>query len=824
MFNLPHDVAAMIAALRFTEADVGQLTELSSTDWANVLTRHEFVRLTIPLRQRRSEQMPLWVRSRVDAYLVDNLARLERIKASYVAISDALSEAGAEHIVVKGFAQWPGFSDHPCFHLQSDIDLYCPSDSILKARDAIVALGYEPSKDTREVSVDHLPALARRTGWRWAGNHFDPQMPASIELHHTFWNRQALGLGVEIDRDFWGRRVSRTFDDLTFPALALPDNVGYSALQILRDGFIDAISPAKLYQLARFLHLHRDDETFWKLWYDLHPKQLRQMEAIAFLAARLVFKCSLAEPAEREVRELPAPVEKWFDCFSERIFDHRLQRPKIGIWLQLALIESTAERRAVALKYFSPYRPVSFKAFADRETTAPKPECAQRPAETRRKYLQHIRKQVAARAKAAVPTAWLGARYWWSKKKLNRGYWTFYSAGLLYDFGMFIFYLLYNLYLIERGFATGFLGAVVSAGALGSVVGTLLSGMLCDRLGLRKSMLICFPLVAGVCVLRSIVSAPSALIGLAFLGAIAATLWAVGLCPAVAQMTNEDNRAFGFSVILSSGIAVGIVGGFAGGHLPRWLAAVHASTQRQSEQAALLIGCALILLASWPMSRVRLEPIPKRQRTLYPRNPFLWRFLPAVAVWSLVTGSFSPFFNAYFSQRLHMSVERIGAMYSLSQFSQVLAVLAAPLLFRRIGLVKGVMFTQIAAGISLVSLAVAPSGIWTTVFYTMFSAFEWMNEPGIFTLLMSRVKAEERTGASALMFLVISLSQAAAAALAGAGFTRFGYPVVMFGTAGIALIAAILFGQLLGKSERFAMPGDVALQHAGTISFSKTGD
>jgi len=821
MFDLPHDVAATISALRFAESDAGQLTELTSPDWANLLTRHEFVRLTIPLRQSCSEEMPLWVRSRVDAYLADNVLRLQRIKELYREIADVLREVNAEHIVIKGFAQWPGFTDHPCFHLQSDIDLYCPSDSIAKARDAILALGYEPSKDTREASFDHLPALSRRTEWRWTGNHFDPAMPAAIELHHTFWNREALGFGVPMDREFWARHVSRTFDDLTFPALALQDNLGYSALQILRDGFIDAISPTKLYQLARFLHLNRDDEAFWKLWYDMHPKQLRQMEAIAFLAARLVFKCTLAEPAEREVRELPTPVEKWFDCFSERIFDRRLQRPKIGIWLQLALVESAAERRAVARKYFSPYRPVSFAAFADRETVLAKVERAEKQVSVRRKYTQHLRKQIAARLQAAVPTAWLGGRYWWSKKKLNSDYWTFYSAGLLYDFGMFIFYLLYNLYLIDRGFTAGFLGAVVSAGALGGVAGTVFSGVLCDRLGLRRSMLICFPLVAAVCTMRSIIGLPSVLIGLAFFGSLVATLWAVGLCPAVAQMTNDDNRAFGFSVILSSGIAVGIVGGFAGGHLPGWISLVHATSQMKSEQAALLIGCVLIVLASWPMSRVRIEPIPRRARTLYPRNPFLLRFLPAVAVWSLVTGGFSPFFNAYFLQKLHMPLERIGTMFSLSQVSQVLAVLVAPWLFRRIGLVKGVMFTQIAAGISLACLAVAPSGSWTAPLYTAFSAFEWMNEPGIFTLLMSRVGADERTGASALMFLVISLSQAGAAALAGAGFTRFGYPVVMFATAGAALLAAALFWQLLGTSDRSVTANKVGLQH---ISFSKVGE
>jgi predicted MFS family arabinose efflux permease len=823
MFSLPQDVAATISALRFSGSDESPLARLTSNDWAHLLTRHEFVRLTIPLRQTHSEKMPSWVRSRVDGYLADNLLRLERITVAYGEISAALREAAAEHIVIKGFAQWPGFTDHPCFHLQSDIDLYCPPDSILKARDAILALGYETSRDTREACFDHLPPLVRRKGWCWTGNHFDPDMPASIELHHTLWNKQAVGFGVDIDQEFWIRQVNRSLDDLAFPALALPDNLGYAALQILRDAFIDAISPSKLYQLARFLHLHREDEQFWKAWYDLHPRKLRQMEAIAFLAARLVFRCVLAEPSEREVRELPSSVERWFDCFGETLFDRRLERPKLGIWLQLALIESNAQRRAIATKYFSPYRPISLDAFADRETAVVQSERAHTRGEIRRRYMQHVRKQVMARVQAAGPTLWLGARYWWSKKKLNSDYWTFYSAGLLYDLGMFIFYLLYNLYLIDRGFTAGFLGAVVSAGALGGVAGTVASGILCDRLGLRKSMLICFPLVAGVCVLRSIIGVPSVLIGLAFLGTFIATIWAVGLCPAVAQMTNEDNRAFGFSVILSSGIAVGIVGGFAGGHLPGWIAATRGGSQMQCERAALLIASVLIGWAAWPMSRVRLEPIPRRERTLYPRNPFLFRFLPAVGVWSLVTGGFTPFFNAYFSQRLRMPVEQIGTMFSLSHVSQVLAVLTAPWLFRRIGLVKGVVFSQVAAGISLACLAAAPSGVWTAPLYTAFSAFEWMNEPGIFTLLMSRVSAGERTGSSALMFLVISVSQAAAAALAGAGFARFGYPAVMFATAGTALIAAALFWHLVGSNET-AETRELALQHAGNAASWKSGD
>lgn len=799
MFELPLHASAAIAALRFSDADPSSLAALTAVEWSGLLTGHEFVRLTIPLRQTCAEQMPLWVQSRVDRYIADNVARLERIKSDYCEINRVLHTAGAEHLVIKGFAQWPGFTDHPCFHLQSDIDLYCPPESIELARDAIFSLGYELSKDNRQHTSDHIPALVRRNGWHWNGNYFDPEMPVSIELHHCFWNRRAFRFGVEVEQEFWARRLERCLDTLTFPALSLQDNLGHSALQILKDCLQDATSPAKLYQLARFLHLAREDGAFWEVWSQSHNPQIRRMEAISFRAAKQMFACGLSDTAEREIRLLPRTVDKWFACFGGAVFDRRLHRPSAGIWLQLALIESAADFRAVATKHFLPYRPISLEAFADREAVR---KTGRATVSIRRKRAQHIRMHAIARARAFCPTLLHGLVFWLETKDLNRNYWMFYGAGLLFDLGMYIFFLLYNVYLLDRGFTARLLGLIVGAGALGSVFGTVLGGAISSRFGLRKILLICFPIVAAISILRAVIASPVLLVPLAFAGAAAAALWAIGLCPAIAQMTNEENRPFAFSVILSSGIAVGILGGFTGGHLPGWLGAGSTTTQLHAEQSALLIGCALIGLAAWPVSRIDLKTTEVRSRTLYPRNQFLWRFLPAIAVWSLVTGGFSPFFNAYFSQHFNMSVSRIGTMLSLSQLSQVCAVLIAPVLFRRIGLIKGVIFTQMAAGVALACLAAAQGGFWAGALYTVFSAFEWMNEPGIFALLMGRVRPEERAGASALMFLVISLSQGAAGALAGAGFARFGYPPVMFVIGAVALVAAMLFGGLVRETRK----------------------
>jgi predicted MFS family arabinose efflux permease len=85
------------------------------------------------------------------------------------------------------------------------------------------------------------------------------------------------------------------------------------------------------------------------------------------------------------------------------------------------------------------------------------------------------------------------------------------------------------------------------------------------------------------------------------------------------------------------------------------------------------------------------------------------------------------------------------------------------------------------------------------IIYVGYTGFQWMSEPAMFSLLMNHLAPSERTGGSALNFLVINVSQALAAAAAGASFARFGYPAVLGVTAGVALIAAFMFRFMLGK-------------------------
>jgi len=305
-------------------------------------------------------------------------------------------------------------------------------------------------------------------------------------------------------------------------------------------------------------------------------------------------------------------------------------------------------------------------------------------------------------------------------------------------------------------------------------------------------------LVSAVSALRAWFVSIPALLALAAIAGVAASVWPVALAPAVASVTTEKIRPRAFSLVFSSGIAIGIFGGIAAGRLPSWIAQLHGSTSNvASYRASLLVGCAIVLLAVWPLWRTELNaPRSPARRKLDRPRPQVFRFLLAMAIWQMGTGLFNPFRNVFFAKHVRTPVEQIGYLFSSAQAVQVAAILLAPIALKKFGLLKGVSGMQMATALLL--LVLAPStGLIAAVAYCGFMAAQYMSEPGLFSFLMDSTPAEERNSAAALNFLVSFTAQALAAAFAGVLLSRFGYPPVLTLAAIICMLAALMFRNLL---------------------------
>ncbi len=398
---------------------------------------------------------------------------------------------------------------------------------------------------------------------------------------------------------------------------------------------------------------------------------------------------------------------------------------------------------------------------------------------------------------------------WISDKELSREFWMFFVAALCFDFGFAMFLFLYNLFLLDIGFNERQLGLVAGAMTLGSMAGTIPVGMLAQRVGLRRVLAVGFVATPALSALRIVVSGEYVQVGMAFITGTFLCIWAVCFSPAAAKLTTAKNRTFAFSLLFSVGIGTGGLGGLAGGYLPGWLQVIVPTLNAaDAKRVVLLLCCGVVALGLWPVLRLRLTTTRER-RGGWRFDPFLWRFLPAAALWSLVAGSFMPFATAYLSRSVHVPLTHIGVIYSASQMAQVVAVLLSPAVFRRCGLVTGILYTQLATAIALAGLARAHELPVIVALYLSFTAFHWMGGPGIYSLLMNRVEEEGHSIASAANSLVTSLSQAIASATAGAAYVEFGYSQVFLAIACVAALAAVLFWVLL--REKGVSVGDAAV-------------
>jgi len=389
-------------------------------------------------------------------------------------------------------------------------------------------------------------------------------------------------------------------------------------------------------------------------------------------------------------------------------------------------------------------------------------------------------------------------RLWWTTRAPRGPFWLYFAAAVFFNFGFSVFFFLFNLYLLGQGLNERSVGLIGSAMAIGTLCGTLPAGLLAQRHSQRSTLLLGIAIACVASILRVASTSTIAQIVFAVLSGFGLSTWGVCLSPVVASLTTEEQRPAAFSLMFASGIGVAGLGGLAAGHSPgliRSLANTPISAH-QSEKLTLLLAC-MVASVSLPMlSRLRLQPASARSHFISPLTPFLLRFLPAMAVWSFVAGAFPPFASIYFVHHLGIPLERMGSVFSLSQLVQFGAILFAPVLFRRTGLAAGILLTQLATAVMLLSLASVHTATLAAWLYWGYMGWQCMNEPGIYSLLMDRVPPADRNGASSYTFFVSAGSQIVASTAIGTLLVRFNYSVVLCGIGTAAVLAAVLFRRL----------------------------
>ncbi len=194
-----------------------------------------------------------------------------------------------------------------------------------------------------------------------------------------------------------------------------------------------------------------------------------------------------------------------------------------------------------------------------------------------------------------------------SIRNVPRAAWFVLLHAVLFGLGISFFDVLFNFYLVSRGFGTELAGILSTTMRVAGLVVGIPVGMLVDRYGSRRSLAVAMLLYATTLTWQLYAPSVMWIIVTQFLNGCCMAMAMTSIMPLLTSTTtDEGQRGFIFGLNEAS-ISLGLVGGIIAGWMPSVLAPLmHVDAQSlPAYRTAMLIGVGLFYLSIVPILFVR---------------------------------------------------------------------------------------------------------------------------------------------------------------------------------------------------------------------------
>ncbi|HEY6221677.1 MAG TPA: MFS transporter, partial [Candidatus Eisenbacteria bacterium] len=407
------------------------------------------------------------------------------------------------------------------------------------------------------------------------------------------------------------------------------------------------------------------------------------------------------------------------------------------------------------------------------------------------------------------------SEYWAQVRGSGRNPKLYLVGVFLFGLGQSIFMLIFNLYLRSLGYSDSGIGQILSKVSIGAAVAALPAAFLFRRAPARTLLVLAGALTALGYTLQATFRAPELLLLLSFVTGMVITVFRLSIAPVIMRETGSSARPFLFSAAFGALFASAIVGSIVGGALPHLFRLFYGEEQA-ALRATLYAGCVLTLLSTVPFFAMT-EPDGSGTRpppsALTQIRDFLeidWRLhlkllLPAALV-GLGAGLIIPFMNLYFRDRFGLTEGEIGALFAVMQGFMVVGNLFGPAVSRRVGLVGGVVATQLASVPFMLVLALSGSFPLVAAAFFLRSALMNMNQPLASHFAMEVVSERDHAVTNSLLSLAWFLAWSVSADIGGALIERKGYTEPLLIAATLYVAASILYWVFFRDVEEASVP------------------
>jgi len=344
-----------------------------------------------------------------------------------------------------------------------------------------------------------------------------------------------------------------------------------------------------------------------------------------------------------------------------------------------------------------------------------------------------------------------------------------------------IFYLYLNLG--EVGFAPDFIGNMFSVGAIATGLVALPAGLLCERIGTKRTILI--SLAANLFnIVQVVVLEPSILLLVSLVSGLIATLGWVASAPFMMEDTKPQERTFLFSMNFAIWMITGVIGSLLGGIMPDMFNSVLGLATGAIAGSAVGYRITLVLAsvasaaAVIPILLVKANHTVPRQEVgalLSLRNIKSWstivKFIIPVAIIGLGAGFIIPLFNVFFKLRYAATSEIVGTIFALGNVTVGIASLGAPILSERLGRLRAIVACQFLSMPFIMLVTISPNLALSTGAYLARGTLMQMAIPLENAFQMELVTENERATTSGLMIMADNVPRAVSSSISGAMMT-----------------------------------------------------
>jgi MFS family permease len=371
---------------------------------------------------------------------------------------------------------------------------------------------------------------------------------------------------------------------------------------------------------------------------------------------------------------------------------------------------------------------------------------------------------------------------------LSRNAKLFLVATVFQGLGSGIWQVLFYLYLNlgEVGFQMDFIGNMFTVGAIATGLVALPAGLLCERIGPKKAILI--GLSANLAGLAQIlILQPASLLVASLASGLVGTVAWVASAPFMVENSSGEERTYLFSLQSTLGIIMAVVGSYVGGLMPDLFnASLGLSTGVDGSavgyRMSLAISIVLTLAAAFPVLFVNQSRKLEMQRMVdllslknIRSSRTIIKFMIPTALIGFGAGFVVPLVNPFFKDRHKATAGQVGIISALGNITLGIAILVTPVLSKRLTKARIVVLCEYLSMPFIMLTSLSPNLTWAAGSYIARTALMNMAGPIGTTFQMESVTPAERATTNGLMVMSDNIPRAVTASVSGAMMTQNDY-------------------------------------------------